>query len=509
MRMRVPIKKKVTLATGNQKSRVTRPSRYHLVACPAIAPGLPFREMKNSKIAVTKDNQGVGKALVDLLNSHHYSAELVENIPINSDYVICLEGINNINSFDEALSINKRIFKHAQALAKTTTNGKAFITVQDTGGYFGIKNNNTQRAWLGGISGLLKTAAKEWPDTICKVIDLEMANSTIEDAANKLLHELLAGGKDLEVGLPANEDRIAPQLISNIIQPRSSLNLADNMRILVTGGGYGITATCLIELARHVKLRIAICSRTILTDEPENLSQQFDKEQIKKILIESNKINNSKLTPVQIEDKINKIFTIRKIREIIATLQNLGSEVIYLPMDIQDLEQLKMGAEQMRNLWGGIDGFIHGAGIIADKYIKDKTDEQFDRVLTTKVTGLNNLLSITEQDQLKLICLFSSESAIAGNAGQSDYAMANEILNSVAQSEYITRKNNCLVKSINWGPWEIGMVNDSLKHKFINDGVMLLTEKEGSLQFAQELLSGDARQVVVLVGGGLAKPRNK
>ena len=35
--------------------------------------------------------------------------------------------------------------------------------------------------------------------------------------------------------------------------------------------------------------------------------------------------------------------------------------------------------------YGKIDGVLHGAGVIEDKLIKDKTPESFDRVFGTKV----------------------------------------------------------------------------------------------------------------------------
>ena len=59
----------------------------------------------------------------------------------------------------------------------------------------------------------------------------------------------------------------------------------------------------------------------------------------------------------------------------------------------------------------------------------------FETVFHTKVTGLNVLLEATQQDPLKYLVLFSSITARIGNNGQADYAMANEVLNKIAQQE--------------------------------------------------------------------------
>ena len=42
--------------------------------------------------------------------------------------------------------------------------------------------------------------------------------------------------------------------------------------------------------------------------------------------------------------------------------------------------------------WGAITGLIHGAGVIADKPIADKTDEAFAFVFHTEIGGLEALL---------------------------------------------------------------------------------------------------------------------
>ena len=144
-----------------------------------------------------------------------------------------------------------------------------------------------------------------------------------------------------------------------------------------------------------------------------------------------------------------------------AALESAGSEVRYMPVDVRDSGALRGVLEEVRRGWGPITGIVHGAGVLADKLIADKTDEQFDRVLTTKVGGLRTLLAATEEDPLDTIVLFSSVAAVFGNAGQSDYAMANEVLGQVACAER-ARRPDCLVRSIAWGPWHGGMVTPAL-----------------------------------------------
>ena len=48
--------------------------------------------------------------------------------------------------------------------------------------------------------------------------------------------------------------------------------------------------------------------------------------------------------------------------------------------------------EAVRATWGPVTGLVHGAGVLADKKIGDKSDEDFNKVFATKVLGLQVLL---------------------------------------------------------------------------------------------------------------------
>jgi NAD(P)-dependent dehydrogenase (short-subunit alcohol dehydrogenase family) len=160
---------------------------------------------------------------------------------------------------------------------------------------------------------------------------------------------------------------------------------------------------------------------------------------------------------------------------------------------------------QIRSKWGAIDGIIHGAGVLADKLIVDKTDEQFAKVFRTKVDGLRSFLHATEQDDLKFIILFSSVAARYGNLGQCDYASANEVMNKVARAEAMRRGNRCRIRSLNWAPWDSGMMTEFLRRQFAERGISLIPEQTGAQAFVAELMAeGHDVDVVIRHANGSA-----
>jgi hypothetical protein len=86
-----------------------------------------------------------------------------------------------------------------------------------------------------------------------------------------------------------------------------------------------------------------------------------------------------------------------------------------------------------------------------------------------------------------------------GNSGQADYAIANEVLNKMAQIESVQRPD-CRVISINWGPWDGGMVCAALKRKFESCGVGLIPMDAGAMCMIHEMKGDKNAPVEVVIG---------
>ena len=145
-------------------------------------------------------------------------------------------------------------------------------------------------------------------------------------------------------------------------------------------------------------------------------------------------------------------------------------------------------------------------GVLADRLIADKTAEQFETVYATKVASLANLLDALKDDDLRVLALFSSSTARFGRTGQVDYAVANEVLNKLAQREALARPR-CRVVSLNWGPWDGGMVNASLKKVFAEEGVGVIPLQAGGDFFVREISQVPGSPVEVVVMGATPDDR--
>jgi hypothetical protein len=455
--------------------------------------------------AVSDDPSGIAEHVATALEDRGVAAHAVTKIPSGDIRgVIFLGGLREVSDELAATRVNREAFEVARAVAARfearEAGGGVFVTVQDTGGAFGTSDFEAPRAWLAGCAGLARTVAQEWPGISVKAIDLERAQRSAEQIAGAIADELLFGGPDLEVGLGAKGGRVV--LRSRPVEVvRGNPVLEDGDVIVASGGARGVTATTLIELAGEAALRFVLLGRTELAAEPPGCDGIDGDAALKRVLLARAVALGEKPTPAVLGRQVGGILAAREVRATLAAIEQAGSQARYMAVDVTSLESVSAALAQVRAEWGGIAAVIHGAGVIADKRVAEKTLEQWDRVFDTKVAGLRTLLAATASDPLTLLCFFSSVAARCGNVGQADYAMANEVLNKVAVAESRRRGGACLVKSLGWGPWEGGMVSPQLKAHFESMGVALIPLEIGAKMLVDEVRGSAPEQVELVLGG--------
>jgi NAD(P)-dependent dehydrogenase (short-subunit alcohol dehydrogenase family) len=190
----------------------------------------------------------------------------------------------------------------------------------------------------------------------------------------------------------------------------------------------------------------------------------------------------------------------REVRANLARIREAGARVHYHPLDVRDEAALAGLFDDIDRRFGGLDGVIHGAGVIEDKLVRDKTPESFDRVFGTKAVSALALSRRLRPERLKFCVFFASIASRYGNKGQADYAAANEVLSKLAI--VLDRRWPCRVVSIAWGPWaEVGMVADLEKH-LTQRGLKLISPAEGPAFVMDELLHGRKGHGEVIIAGG-------
>ncbi|MCD6293720.1 MAG: SDR family NAD(P)-dependent oxidoreductase, partial [Deltaproteobacteria bacterium] len=482
-----------------------------VVSCEQMEPATSdtVQISKTGPFWITRDNHGLCVALQGRLRGMGYEtvaisfADLDRLDPPDSLAGLMILGAEDTD--DRFISNAFELLRIAEkSLRKIREDGIArFVTVTFMDGKFGFGNDSKEMGpTQGGLAGLSKTAGHEWPEVGCLALDIGGFDDREETAA-AIVSEIFRAGP-MERGL-GKDHRITPKLVPRPLQSRekravSVLNPDDV--VIVSGGARGVTAEVTAAVAQAYGPVIILLGRS---PGPEDESRMFShletESEIKRAILAGGSGN---MTPKALEENFRKVIANREINRNIERLKGFGARVQYHSVDIRNLTEVVGVLDRVRNQFGKITAVIHGAGVLEDRLIGDKTIAQFETVYSTKVEGLRNLFSATEPDNLKMVALFSSSSARFGRKGQIDYSSANEVLNKMAQAQARTRPD-CRTVAVNWGPWDGGMVTETLKPLFKEEGIDLIDKKAGAGYFIDEFESNENGPVEVVVMGGPLK----
>jgi len=380
--------------------------------------------------------------------------------------------------------------------------GGWFINLTSLGGKFGVDAGLSSALTAAPTIGIAKTLLRENPKLVVKAIDVD-AGLAPAALAGQLLAELESGDPQVEVGL-SRQGRWKLLLRKDGPHTASTTPVLEpGAVVLVTGGAYGVTADVAKALAEQWQPRLVLVGRSPLPGPEAAETAGLSSPELRRHLLAEAKARGQRVVPAEIEKQISRVLKDRQIRANVEACRAAGSEVEYLALDVRDAGALTTLIEDLYARHGRIDGVVHGAGIVDDKRIRDKTSESFANVFRTKVTSALVLAEKLRPDGLKFLVFFSSVSGRFGNAGQVDYSAANEFLNKLAN--YLDARWPAQVVAMNWGPWDGGMVTDELRRMYATVGFDMIPIDVGVRFFTHELQRADRPSAEVVVSGSVER----
>ena len=487
------------------------------VELPAVSPGGPVALGAGREVWIVDDGTRLPQALCDLFATEDRTARVVRaDIATESNGIAGLARIGGLivlappdptanpiwseaseHRLKDAFALTKRVGPMLREAA--AGGGALFVTVSRMDGAFGL-TGGTFDAVQGGLSGLTKTVAREWPALRCKALDVAASWSDSDQIAAAIAAELTADGP-IEVGLDGHVRRGLQTVPTAITNGRSRLSHGEV--VVLTGGARGVTAEVACALATESKPTLVLLGRSPAPEpEPTWLVGVTGEADMKRALLEHGFEGRGTPTPTDLEAAYRRHVANREVTDTLARINRAGARAVYRSVDVRNGAAVAAAFDEIHASFGPVRGLIHAAGVLEDRWIDDKTVDQFERVFDTKVTGLRHLLKAVAPDELEFLALFSSVTGRFGRQGQVDYAMANEVLNKVAHRQAALRPS-CRVVSIDWGPWDGGMVTPALKREFARAGIGVIPLEAGARSLIDELACGDSGATEIVIGDAL------
>ncbi|WP_086847654.1 type I polyketide synthase [Amycolatopsis kentuckyensis] len=337
-----------------------------------------------------------------------------------------------------------------------------------------------------GLRGLVRSAALE-RDGVTRLVEAS------QDVAKVLVDEALSDGPSVvghdEAGRFTIEPRPAelPSIAYAGAGPGggelAALGLGPDSVVLLLGGARGITAHAAVAFAAS-GARIELAGRTPWPGEPDDLPA--DPTAMRAVLAGRGG------SLADIERRVRTVLAQREIGRTLDQIRAAGGDPAYHALDVRDADAVH---QLVKGLDGRLDGVVFAAGVLDDKLMADKDELSFRTVFETKVDGASALLGSLQDAKPRFVAFFGSIAAVLGNRGQTDYAAANDALETLGT----TWPGRAV--TVHWGPWAPGqdhggMVSPELAREYERRDVALLDPAEATAALLRELAYGTDRSVL-------------
>ncbi len=459
---------------------------------------------------------GVEVLLIDFNSNAKQDADALQNLlkhwlaagPIDGVYwlpALDNEGAlssMNLDSWHEALRVRvKSLYATMRTLYEQIATPSTFLlSATRLGGQHGYDEAGATSPLGGAVAGFTKTYKREHLDALVKVVDFEAERKTSE-IADILIEETLRDPGAVEIGYKAGRRWTITLQEQPAADGKPGLILDSNTVFVVTGAAGSIVSAITADLATASGGTFYLLD---LVPEPDPKNPDLrrfvsDKDALKRDLFARIQARGERATPALVEKELAALERALAARNAIDAVQAAGGTAHYFSVNLTDADAVTKIINQVRERSGRIDVLLHAAGIERSHFLPDKDAREFDLVFDVKSDGWFNLLHAIGDMPIGATVAFSSIAGRFGNAGQTDYSAANDLLCKTTSSFRTTRPATRGIV-IDWTAWGgIGMATRGSIPKMMElAGIDMLPPEAGIPLIRRELTAGGTRGEIVV-----------
>lgn len=269
--------------------------------------------------------------------------------------------------------------------------------------------------------------------------------------------------------------------------PSAEPPLADGRLVVAAGGGRGIGAPILAELARRYRPRIVVLGSTALDDyTAAELAVDVEEGARNRAAYIRDLVTGPNRIPVSAANaRFDRLQEARALSGNLAGLTRHCGEgaVTYLRCDLRDEDAVRTVMAEVTARHGDIDLLINIAGTNRASDVATKSRANFLTVRDLKLRTYLNLKAALADRPPRHWCNFGSFVGFTGQIGETDYASANDFLYSAAAAG--TGEH-----TIGWTLWrDIGLGASPVMRAFLakSNQYTATSTEEGVAHFVAEL----------------------
>jgi NAD(P)-dependent dehydrogenase (short-subunit alcohol dehydrogenase family) len=380
--------------------------------------------------------------------------------------------------------------------------GTFLVSATRMGGLHGQTPEGATAPLGGAVAGFTKAYKRERPEALVKVVDFA-PDAQAAGVAEALVAEAVADPGVVEVGYHDELRWTIGLEERKAADGRPGLPLTKDTVFVVTGAAGGITSAIVADLAGasggtfYLLDLVAEPSRT----DPKIALIRHDREKLKAALIEEARAKGEKPTPVVIDRQIMGVERSEAALRAIESVEAAGGKAHWRSANLLDGPAIGAIVEEIRKSHGRVDVLVHAGGVEISRKLSEKEAKEFDLVFDIKADGFFSLLKAAEGVPIGATVVFSSVAGRFGNAGQTDYSAANNLLCTLSSALRRTRPETRAI-AIDWTAWGgIGMATrGSIPQIMAAAGISMLPPESGIPTVRREIVAGGGSGEVVVAG---------